>query len=95
MLQTNDGYCSYPKKQIVLDKDVDPKYKEHIFVHEVVHATLYESGLENQTKDGWAVNEEIIDWIAFQASKIVKAVKPVIKKMRKDSKDGSKKEQNV
>lgn len=45
--------------------------------HEIVHAFLYESGLDASSmmnsNVGWAVNEEIVDWIALQGAKIYKA----------------------
>ena len=44
--------------------------------HEIVHAFLYESGLDagSHRKDGpWANNEEMVDWIAIQGPKIYKA----------------------
>ena len=45
--------------------------------HEIVHAFLYESGLHTNTCeiDGWATNEEMVDWIAIQGPKIYKAWK--------------------
>lgn len=36
--------------------------------HELVHAMLYESGLD---ADSWAANEEIVDWIAIQFEKML------------------------
>lgn len=44
--------------------------------HEITHAFLHESGLADnsmQSPRGWAKNEEMIDWIAFQGPKIYKA----------------------
>lgn len=44
--------------------------------HEIVHAFLYESGLDSnshETKGSWAMNEEMVDWIAIQGPKIYKA----------------------
>ena len=41
--------------------------------HEIIHAFLHESGLSDSTMQsprGWAKNEEMIDWIAFQGPKI-------------------------
>lgn len=37
--------------------------------HEIIHAFLYESGLSFNSD--WAVNEELVDWIAIQFPKIV------------------------
>ena len=44
--------------------------------HEITHAFLHESGLAESTMQsprGWAKNEEMIDWIAFQGPKIYKS----------------------
>lgn len=47
------------------------------FRHEIMHAFLYESGLDGQScnVDCWAKNEEMIDWFALQSKKIFKAFK--------------------
>lgn len=45
--------------------------------HEILHAFLYQSGLDTSSfiseNCGWARNEEMIDWFAMQAPKIVEA----------------------
>ena len=40
--------------------------------HEIIHAFLFESGLEcNSLKTyNWAENEEMVDWFAIQSPKI-------------------------
>ena len=46
--------------------------------HEIVHAFLNESGLQVCScvpKDGWARNEEMIDWISLQFPKMLEAMK--------------------
>jgi hypothetical protein len=42
--------------------------------HEIIHAFLNESGLKecSNEADGWARNEEMVDWIAIQFPKILK-----------------------
>ena len=42
--------------------------------HEILHAFLYESGVQNCSAscDAWATNEEMVDWFAIQAPKIFK-----------------------
>ena len=47
---------------------------EHTLRHEVVHAFIHESGLWGSSLgvDAWAVNEEMVDWIALQFPKILK-----------------------
>lgn len=37
--------------------------------HELTHAMLSESGL--QSESAWAMNEEIVDWIAIQGPKLM------------------------
>lgn len=39
--------------------------------HEIIHAFLCESGLSENSD--WARNEEMVDWIAKQAPKLIKA----------------------
>ena len=44
--------------------------------HEVIHAFLNESGLQDaaaRIDAGWARNEEMVDWFAIQSPKIFKA----------------------
>ena len=44
--------------------------------HEIVHAFLSESGLADSScrlTKGWAKNEEMVDWIALQFPKMLKA----------------------
>lgn len=71
-----DGYIDYTNKEIYI-KDMsehgwsDNKYHENeVTRHELVHAFLYESGLN--VNSGRARNEEIVDWIALQAPKLNK-----------------------
>lgn len=78
-LEGNDGYTDTSTKVIVVDsmQENDPKnkgnlpeYKKAVKRHELVHAFLYESGLDACS---WAPNEELVDWIAIQAPKLLKA----------------------
>lgn len=52
-------------------------YQDYVLRHEIIHAFLYESGLDTQTHetDMWARNEEMIDWLAIQFDKIQKVFK--------------------
>ena len=47
--------------------------------HELIHAFLSESGLADSSngtgEDGWATNEEMVDWFARQSPKIFKLYK--------------------
>lgn len=76
-LEQSDGYCDFMEKRIVVDtfkeapgtvKNLD-EYKKKVLRHELVHAFLYESGLDACS---WARNEEVVDWIAIQFPKLLK-----------------------
>lgn len=50
-------------------------YTKSTLRHEITHAFLNESGLSdnaNQYRHSWAINEEMVDWIAIQSPKIFK-----------------------
>ena len=75
-LEHNDGYCDFTTKTIVIDtfkdspnsfKDLE-SYRKQVIRHEVIHAFLYESGLDSCS---WGRNEEIVDWIACQFPKML------------------------
>lgn len=53
--------------------------------HELIHAFLYESGLDmsSAAHDAWAVNEEMIDWMAIQMPKIMAAYDSIVKQRLK------------
>lgn len=86
-LQELSGYCDYSNKTIVVaifEKSVDSvnnieSVQKSVLRHEIMHAFLYESGLDVQScnVDCWAKNEEMIDWFALQSKKIFKAFKKV------------------
>lgn len=83
-----NGFCDgYAKRIVVCDmhtfKGWENEREETItenhkvtLRHEIVHAFLNESGLMDNSlvsNDGWAKNEEMVDWIAIQFPKIYKA----------------------
>lgn len=85
-LRDRFGYCQPSGRKIVIAdmnsieswKGEDTACKQHqiniTLRHEVIHAFLAESGLwgcSNGT-DCWAMNEEMIDWLAMQFPKILK-----------------------
>ena len=79
-LKNYDGYCDCTTKSIVIDTFQDSlgsvknlkEYEKQVKRHELTHAFLSESGLGGCS---WADNEEIVDWIAFQFPKLLKAFK--------------------
>ena len=70
---TCHGWENEPKSRIVrIEKDT--------LRHEIIHAFLNESGLQesaSQYDGAWCKNEEMIDWIALQFPKILKVYKEV------------------
>lgn len=93
-LEDMDGYCDTSIKAIVIRKLTDEQsleidnledmdsYFNQVLRHEIVHAFLFESGLHNQSADSWAVNEEIIDWMAIQMPKIMVAYESIVKPVK-------------
>lgn len=85
-----DGYHDGILKQIaIVDMHSYPGYEDEseemicetmkqTLRHEIVHAFLCESGLDEcsgQYECAWAKNEEMVDWIALQGTKIYEAWK--------------------
>lgn len=58
------------KEKIGIKSDLNVQYKKNLR-HEITHAFLFESGLAENSE--WAQNEEIVDWIAIQAPKLIAA----------------------
>ena len=82
-LEGANGYCDVTSKRIVVLKEkrnmdeIDnfEYLQRKTLRHEIIHAFIFESGLFNNTycvDDGWAKNEEMIDWFAIQFPKIIK-----------------------
>lgn len=70
-MRTFPGYELESKSYIV-------NLNKSILRHEIIHAYLYESGLATSTHSSqgpWAMDEEIIDWIAIQSPKFLKTFK--------------------
>lgn len=77
ILKRADGYTDSTIKKIVIknmEKDEDSvddleKYTNKVLRHEIIHAFMYESGLDGESI--YARNEELIDWIAIQFEKML------------------------
>ena len=87
LLSGANGYMDPTVREIVIrtdfsdDEDIqNPEFiiKKNIR-HEVIHAFLYESGLDcNSNKvTSWATNEEMVDWFALQFPKIIEVLKSI------------------
>lgn len=76
-LKKCDGYTDFSIKQIVVSKFESDEmsikdltvHSRKVLRHEIVHAFIYESGLD--IENSWARNEELVDWIALQFEKIL------------------------
>ena len=80
-LKYNEAFTDSTSKEIIIgeystDDNSIKNLEYHIKKvkrHEIIHALLYESGLDCNTN--WATNEEIVDWIAMQYPKFSKIFK--------------------
>jgi small nuclear ribonucleoprotein (snRNP)-like protein len=76
-LVSMDGYCDTSIKQCVIsevqENDMSKSnlisYQDQLIRHELIHAFLYECGLDNCS---WADNEELVDWLAIQFPKLAR-----------------------
>lgn len=82
-LERVDGYCDKTSKKIVVkakdetcELDDYEVYKKVCLRHEIIHAFLFESGLhQNFHHEEWGHEETMVDWIATQFPKLMKAFK--------------------
>ena len=82
-LQKCDGYCDKTSKRIVVatkedtcELDIFEEYQKKCIRHEIVHAFLFVSGLqENFKHQEWGHDETMVDWIAVQFPKMLQALK--------------------
>ena len=80
-LKNCDGYCDWTTKEIVIEREINgtlsdmQQYIKKVTRHEIIHAFLCESGLQECSgeSEAWATNEEMVDWFARQGSKIYAA----------------------
>ena len=91
-LDGRGGETDFYTKEIRISEqeDVPAEYKtdnlkemqRHVLRHELIHAFLFESGMDQSSAahEAWAVNEEMIDWMAIQMPKIMAAYESVINK---------------
>ncbi len=82
-LKECDGYCDKTAKRIVVAGEDDRSdladwtaYERTNLRHEIIHAFLYESGLDGNSY--WEANggdhpEQVVQWLAIQFPKLIKA----------------------
>ena len=83
-LEGANGYCDNSDRFCIIENQIGNKEFElknpKVFMkrtvrHEITHAFLFESGLAHSSlnyQNGWAMNEEMIDWIAKNIDRILK-----------------------
>ena len=91
-LDSRGGETDFYTKEIRISeqKDIPAEYKtdnlkemqRHVLRHELIHAFLFESGMDQSSAahEAWAVNEEMLDWMDIQMPKIMAAYESVINK---------------
>ena len=78
-LSNCDGYCDKSTKEIVVAKQKPDNdlsnydwYRKKVMRHEIIHAFLHESGLQECWEHSQYGHEEtVVDWIAIQSPKII------------------------
>ena len=79
LLEERDGYCDSTSKTIIINdirsergsvQDLE-EIRKRILRHEIIHAFLFESGLDVSSE--WGSDETLVDWIALQFPKMIKA----------------------
>lgn len=69
-----DGYCEKVAKELFEEEKVLKQLKNLsdyglcVIRHELIHAFIYECGLDVNCE--WALKEELVDWIAIQFPKL-------------------------
>lgn len=94
ILKEVDGYCDNTTNQIIIkffenhpmNHNDMMEYAERCIRHEIIHAFLYQSGLDVNSINQWARNEEMVDWFAIQLNKINFACNHAAKKFRQNKK---------
>lgn len=75
-----NGLAELWTKELIIEKNMDDgsgrvvanlvDFEKKVIRHEIVHAFFHESGLYNE----YCVDERLVDWIALQIPKIIKAM---------------------
>ena len=84
-LKTCDGFADKTSYLIAvgdnsengnLDKPLE--YLKKVIRHEVIHAFMFESGLESEWKhEQWGHDETVIDWFAIQMPKMIPVIEQI------------------
>lgn len=80
-LKECDGYTDFTVREIAVDNskgnDLNSLIDMNVYIkkvirHELIHAFLVECGLRECSTNGWATNEEMVDFFAYQFPKLDK-----------------------
>ena len=94
-LDGRGGETDFYTKEIRISEqeDIPAEYKtdnlkemqRHVLRHELIHAFFFFSGMDQSSAahEAWAVNEEMIDWMAIQMPKIMAAYDSIVKQRLK------------
>lgn len=89
-LEKVQGYTNYATREIVveavrmpddpLEYDLESQFidQRRALRHEIIHAYLFECGLAKDSiviNEGWATNEEMVDWMARVSPRIFETFK--------------------
>lgn len=85
-LEECDGYIDRTTKKIVIARKPPictledfSVYKKSVIRHEIIHAFMYESGLDGNSvwhlQKGESHPEQVVEWMAMQFPKMLKAFK--------------------
>ena len=85
-LEECDGYIDRTTKKIVIARKPTictledfSVYQKSVIRHEIIHAFMYESGLDGNSvwtpQKGESHPEQVVEWIAMQFPKMMKAFK--------------------
>ena len=87
MLDTCDGYCDWTVRRIVVadrheaEQHADFEARKKVCLrHELIHAFLYESGLDQNTTwdiEGQIHPEQMVEWVARQYPKMLEMFRKV------------------
>lgn len=86
--EERSGLIKTQRKKIFVrtdyDEDDGDSYVREVILHELIHGFLFESGLWANSNDieGWAINEEMVDWFAHQMPKIMKLYSEILEELQ-------------
>lgn len=75
------GATHYFKREIYIDKDLTPEDKKQTLIHELSHATLYDTQIE--LKEEYS-EENLCDFMAMYGAGIIRVAEDYLRKQARD-----------